>query len=69
MKYAHVYALLLMSVFNTSCEGQNKTDLPKENLKSETKDVSTSGWIDTKYEYTDSNGASLIIPNSFPRGE
>jgi len=42
MKYAHVYALFLMSVFNTSCKGQNKTDLPKEYIKSETKDVATS---------------------------
>ena len=57
-----------MVVFFTSCEGQNQPDPPKEKIKSETKDVSTSGWIDTKYEYTDSNGASLIIQNSFPRG-
>lgn len=41
MKYAHVYALLLMFVFCTSCEGQNKADLPKENTKSETKDLTT----------------------------
>jgi hypothetical protein len=40
----------------------------KRKNKSKTKDVSTSGWIDTKYECTDSNGASLIIQNSFPRG-
>ena len=57
-----------MVVSFTSCGGQNKPDPPKEKIKSETKDVSTSGWIDTKYEYTDSNGASLIIQNSFPRG-
>src|ERR1700760_946483 len=42
MKYAHVYALVLMFVFNTSCEGQNKTDLQKENIKSETKNIVTS---------------------------
>src|ERR1700743_163313 len=36
MKYAHVYALFLMFVFNTSCEGQNKTD---PSIKPETKDV------------------------------
>ena len=48
MKYAHVYALFLMFVFNTSCEGQNKTDLSKENIKPETKDIVTSSgpkWI------------------------
>ncbi len=31
-----------MFVFCTSCGGQNKTDLPKENIKSETKEVITS---------------------------
>jgi hypothetical protein len=54
MKYAQVYALLLMFVFFTSCGGQNKTDLPKEKIKFETKDASTCRWIDTKHAYTDS---------------
>ena len=54
MKYAHTYALLLMSAFFSSC-GQNKTDLRKENMQSE-------------YEYTDSIGSSLIIQNGGPRG-
>ncbi|MEO6963650.1 MAG: hypothetical protein ABIY90_16890 [Puia sp.] len=67
MKYTHVYTLFLMFVFCASCGGQNKPDRQKEKIKSETKDVSTSGWID-KYGYTDSMGASLIIQNSFPRG-
>ncbi|HTD41686.1 MAG TPA: two-component regulator propeller domain-containing protein [Mucilaginibacter sp.] len=31
-----------MLVFNTSCQGQSKTDLSKENIKSETKDIVTS---------------------------
>jgi len=57
-----------MLVFFTSCGGQNKTDLPKEKIKSETKDASTSRWIYTKYEYTDSIGKSLIVQNSFPKG-
>ena len=68
MKYTHIYTLLLMLVFATSCGGQNKPDHPKEKIKSETNGVSTSGWIDTKYEYTDSTGASLIIQNSLPKG-
>jgi hypothetical protein len=54
--------------FFTSPGGQNQTDLPKEKIKSETKDASTSRWIYTKYEYTDSNGKSLIIQNGFPGG-
>jgi ligand-binding sensor domain-containing protein len=42
IKYLPVYTLLLMFVFNTFCEGQNKTDLTKENIKSETKNIVTS---------------------------
>ena len=73
MKYIQVYALFLMLVFCTSCVGQNKPAPPKEKIKSETKDVSTSpesdeGKFHTKYEYADSIGKSLIIQNSFPRG-
>jgi hypothetical protein len=62
-----------MFVFFTSCGGQNKTDLPKEKIKSETKDIVTSPGsndpnIHPKYEYTDSVGKRLIIENGFPRG-
>jgi ligand-binding sensor domain-containing protein len=41
-KYAHIYALFLLFVFNSSCKGQNKTELPKDNIKSESKDMVTS---------------------------
>jgi hypothetical protein len=73
MKYILIYALFLMSVFHTSC-GQNQTTVPKDNSKSETKDIVTSTGSNepnfhTKYEYTDSVGKSLIIQNSFPKGE
>jgi hypothetical protein len=58
MKYIQIYALVLMLVFCTSCGGQNKPDLPKENIKPETKDIVTSTGSNekyhTKYEYTDS---------------
>jgi hypothetical protein len=70
MKYARVYVLFLMFFF-TSCGGQNKTHLPKEKIKSETKDIVTSSGSNekyhAKYEYTDSNGKSVIIQNSFPK--
>ena len=73
MNYIQVYALFLMLVFCTSCGGQNKTDIPKENIKPETKDIVTSPRSNekyhTKYEYTDSIGKRLIIQNSFPRAE
>ena len=73
MKYIQVYALFLMLVFCTSCGGQNKTARSKNNIKSETKAVSTSPESDernfhTKYEYTDSAGKRLIIQNGYPRG-
>lgn len=42
MNYLPVYALFLMFVFCTSCKGQGKTDLPKENIKFETKNIVTS---------------------------
>ena len=54
-----------MFIFFTSCGGQNKTDLPKEKIKSETKDASTSRWIYIKYEYTDSIGKSLIVQTEY----
>lgn len=62
-----------MFAFCTSCGGQNKTDLPKDNIKSKTKDKVTSPVSDepdvfTKYEYTDANGKPVIIQNGYPRG-
>ncbi len=67
MKQIHPLALLFL-FFCSSCGGPNKPDLSKESSKSETNGKSTSSWRDTKYEYTDSTGASLIIENGFPRG-
>jgi hypothetical protein len=71
MKYVLIYILFLMSVFHTSC-GQNQTNVTKDNIKSETKHVATSPGSNekyqTKYEYTDSIGKSLIILNSFRSG-
>jgi streptogramin lyase len=42
IKYLPVYTLLLIFVFCTSCKGQSKTDLPKDNIKSGTKSAITS---------------------------
>lgn len=72
-KLVKLFVLFLMSFFHTSC-GQNQPNSPKEKIKSETKNVSTSSESDegnfhTKYEYTDSAGKRLIIQNSFPKGE
>jgi ligand-binding sensor domain-containing protein len=41
IKYFPVYTLFLMLVFHTSC-GQNQTNVPKDNIKSEIKDSVTS---------------------------
>jgi hypothetical protein len=67
-----LFALFFVSFFHTSC-GQNQTNSPKDNIKSETKDIVTSPGSDernfhTKYEYADSIGKRLIIQNSYPRG-
>lgn len=72
-KIAKLLLLFSMSVFLSSCGGQNQANSPKENIKAETKDIATSPVsnekdIYTKYEYTDSIGKRLIIQNGFPRG-
>src|SRR5688572_28693200 len=41
MKYIQLYTLFLISGFHTCC-GQNQTNPPKNNIKSETKDSITS---------------------------
>jgi hypothetical protein len=52
----------------------SKTTAGPENIKSETKEViippgnDNESGINTKYHYTESNGARLIIQNGFPRG-
>ena len=61
-----------MSVFLNSC-GDNQTNSPKENIKSETKDKVTSPGsnernVHTTYEYIDSIGKRLIIQNSVSWG-
>jgi hypothetical protein len=71
MKDVLILTLFLMSVFCSSC-GQNQTNSPKDNIKSETKDkVTPTGSNEkypTNYEYTDSIGKSLIIQNSVRKG-
>jgi len=41
-RHAHIYTLFLMLFFCTSSEGQNKQDLPKQNVKSEAEDSTIS---------------------------
>ena len=42
MKYKLIFTSFLMFIFCTCCIGQNKTDLPTDTVKSETKEVITS---------------------------
>ena len=42
MKHKNVYTMILVFVFCTSCKRQNKTDLQKDDIKSDTKDVTAS---------------------------
>ena len=62
MKYAHLYALFLMFVFCTPSKGQNKTNLPTDSIKSETKDVITANAPNTMVRNIkkDRNGHLLI---------
>ena len=60
MKYTQVNALFLMLVFCTSCGGQNKPDLPKENIKPETKDIVTSTGSNETYH----TNIHLTLPNN-----
>src|SRR3569833_1337091 len=73
IKYLSVCTLFLILVCHTSC-GQKQTNVPKDNIRSETKDKITSPGsndpgIPTRYEYTDSIAKRLIIQNSFPKGD
>jgi polyisoprenoid-binding protein YceI len=67
MKYAHLYALFLMLVFCASC-GQNQTDLPKDNIKSEIKDIGPN--IMVRNIKKGRNGTILIAgPNNSSFGD
>ncbi|MBD2700095.1 YceI family protein [Spirosoma sp. BT702] len=68
MNYSRVYALLLMSVFLTSCGGQNQTNVPKDNIKSETKDIGPNIMVRNIKKGT--NGSILIAgPNNASFGD
>jgi hypothetical protein len=72
MKYTHVYVLVLMVIFHSSC-GQNQTNAAKDTVKPESKNTvpsyrSNDPKIHTTYEYSDATGKRLVIQNGFPRG-
>ncbi|WP_048905741.1 two-component regulator propeller domain-containing protein [Pedobacter sp. V48] len=67
MKYIHVYALFVMSVFLSSC-GQNQTNAPKDNIKPEIKDIGPN--IMVRNIKKGRNGAILIAgPNNSSFGD
>ncbi len=61
MKYIHLYTLFLLSVLHAFC-GQNQTNTPKDNIKSETKAIVTSHGPNTMVRNIKkgSNGTILI---------
>jgi len=65
MKYIHVFTLFLVLVFLTSCGGQNQTNVPKNNIKSETKAIDTSWGADIMVRNIKKgrNGTILIASN------
>ena len=65
MKYLRLFALFFMFIFWASCKWQDKTDLPKNNIKSETKHVFAPNGIDETKWYDQ----GVIIQNSLgPKG-
>ncbi|TCD00955.1 two-component regulator propeller domain-containing protein [Pedobacter psychroterrae] len=67
MKYVNVYVLFLLSVFLSSC-GQNQTNVPKDNVKSEVKDIGPN--IMVRNIKKGGNGAILIAgPNNSSLGD
>ena len=67
MNYSLVYALFLMFVFLTSC-GQNQTNVPKDNIKSEIKDIGPN--IMVRNIKKGRNGTILIAgPNNSSFGD
>ncbi|MVM37900.1 transcriptional regulator [Spirosoma sp. HMF3257] len=67
MNYSRVYALFLLSVFLTSCR-QNQTNVPKDNIKSEIKDIGPN--IMVRNIKKGRNGTILIAgPNNSSFGD
>jgi ligand-binding sensor domain-containing protein len=63
MKYSLIYSIFLMLVFYTSCKGRNQTNLPKDNIKPETKDTVTSHWPnnDTVIQIKKGSNGNILI--------
>lgn len=73
MRHTYYFALLLVVAYHISC-GQSRTNSSTEKISTKTKGVVASSRFGdpnfySQYEYSDSVGKSLIIQNSFPRGE
>src|SRR6188508_2367842 len=61
-KLVILFVLFFMSVFLTSCGGQNQTNPPKDNIKSETKDTVTSDWSgDTVIQIKKGSNGTILI--------
>ena len=62
-KLVKLFALFLMTFFYTSCGGQNQTNSPKDNIKSETKDTASSDWSnnDTVIQIKKGSNGTILI--------
>lgn len=72
MKQLHVYNLLFLFVFGTSCGGQINPRNSKDDSQLKTNDTIISHGPEreyhTNYEYAGADGKRLLIHNSYPRG-
>ena len=61
-KLVKLFTLFLMFVFYTSCGVQNQTNVPKDNIKPETKDTVTSYWPgDTVSQIKKGRNGAILI--------
>ncbi|MDQ8052289.1 MAG: hypothetical protein REI78_04645 [Pedobacter sp.] len=68
MKGFSISTLMLVFIVMMSCGQQSKNDAKTSKNDKATSTISYTGYH-TMYEYIDSIGNTLVIKNSFPKGE
>ncbi len=74
MKHISRFIILFIFIFCTSCDGQKKPELTKEDIKAKTMAAANGSAMEenknyhSKYIYVDSSGKQVTIENSYPKG-